>query len=242
MIKITLSYDGSKYSGFQIQKDNKKLITVAGHITKVLKKLNIDTKIIGSGRTDTGVHATAQVIQCEIPSFWSDLDKLKIKLNNMLNQSIYIKKIELANSKFHARFGAKKRLYRYVLYTGQYQPFFSSYALHVEHLDTHRLNNILKKFNGIHNFKYFKKSGSQTQTDIRKIYKAGAYKHKNFTIIYFLGNSFLRSQVRMMSAFALKIMEDKSDTICLQEQLDVKKQHSTSVIPACGLYLSKIYY
>ena len=135
-IKLTISYDGSKFNGFQIQKNNNKLKTVAGTITKVLKKLNIQTNIIGSGRTDSGVHATAQVLHFQIPLFWNDLEKLKSKLNLMLDQSIYVKKIQRVDEDFNARFSAKKRLYRYVLYSGNYQPFHAPYALHVDNLNT----------------------------------------------------------------------------------------------------------
>ena len=241
-IKITLSYDGSKFNGFQIQNNAQKVTTVAGVLTKALKNINIDTNIIGSGRTDTGVHATAQVLHCEIPEFWSDLKKLKEELNRTITPSIYIKKLESISEDFHARFSAKKRLYRYALYSGKYQPFLSDYALHVKSIDTKKLNSILKNFIGTHNFKNFKKQGSDTNSDIREIFKAGAYTHNNMTIIYFLGNSFLRSQVRMMSDFALGVMNDKLTCKQLNEQLNNTKKHSTGVITSNGLYLAKIYY
>ncbi|WP_245600597.1 tRNA pseudouridine(38-40) synthase TruA [Sulfurospirillum arcachonense] len=241
-VKITLSYDGSKFNGFQIQKNNKKLTTVAGLITKVFKKLNIQTNLVGSGRTDAGVHATAQVLHCELPDFWEDLEKLKIKINKMLAPSIYIKSITNVNEDFHARYGAYKRLYRYVLYSGEYQPFFAPYALHVKDINTKKLNSILKSFIGTHDFENFKKTGSDTKTDIRHIFKAGAYTYKNMTIIYFLGNSFIRSQVRMMSDFALKVMNEELTIEQLEEQLNKTQKHSTAIIPSCGLYLAKIFY
>lgn len=241
-VKITLSYDGSRFSGFQIQRNDHKIVTVAGHITKALEKINIDSILTGSGRTDAGVHAMAQVAHCKIPSYWSDYEKLKNKLNYMLAPSVYIKKIEAAPESFNSRFSAYKRLYRYVLYTGTYNPFYAQHALHVENLDTKKLNIILKKFIGIHDFKYFKKTGSTTQTDVREIFKAGAYEYKNFTIIYFLGNSFLRSQVRMMNNFALKVMNEQLSSEQLEEQLHTVKKHNTSLVPPVGLYLAKIYY
>ena len=241
-IKITISYDGSKFNGFQIQNNAQKVTTVAGVITKVLKNLNIDTILTGSGRTDTGVHATAQVIHCEIPEFWSDLTRLKEELNRILAPNIYIKNIESVSEDFHARFSAKKRLYRYAIYSGEYQPFLSNYALHVKNIETQRLDFILKNFIGTHDFKNFKKQGSDTNSDVREIFKAGAYTHKSITIIYFLGNSFLRSQVRMMCSFALKVMNEKLTCEQLNEQLKNKEKHSTGVIPSSGLYLAKIYY
>ncbi len=241
-IKITISYDGSKFNGFQIQNNGQKVTTVAGVIIKALKNLNINTTLIGSGRTDTGVHATAQVLHCEIPEFWSDLVRLKEELNRMIAPNIYIKNIESVCKDFHARFSAKKRLYRYAIYGGEYQPFLSDYALHVKSIEIPKLDKVLKNFIGTHDFKNFKKQGSDTNSNVREIFKAGAYTHNGMTIIYFLGNSFLRSQVRMMCNFALEVTNEKLTCKGLKEQLNNTKKYSTGVIPANGLYLSKIYY
>jgi tRNA pseudouridine38-40 synthase len=241
-VKIAISYDGSMFNGFQIQNNGQKVITIAGVITKELKKLNIKTILVGSGRTDTGVHATSQVIHFEIPEFWKNIEKLKDELNRLIKPYIYIKKIELVDKNFHARFSAKKRLYRYVLYSGEYQPFLSRYALHVNNIDIKKLDLAIKNFIGIHDFKNFKKQGSETSSNIRRVFKAGVYKYKNMTIIYFLGDSFLRSQVRMMCSSALEVMNDKLTSTQLKEQLSKNKQHSTTVIPATGLYLAKVFY
>lgn len=241
-VKVTISYDGSKYHGFQIQTNNKKLSTVAGELTKILKNLNIQTNIVGSGRTDTGVHATVQVIHFEIPPFWDDLKKLKKRMNQQLSSSLHVKDIQQVDENFHARFHAKKRLYRYVLYTGKYQPFLAPYALHVKDINTTKLNTILKNFVGVYNFEYFKKTGSITHSNTRELLRAGAYQYNNFTIIYFLGNSFLRSQVRMMGHFALEIMKENLTLNQLEEQLNKTHKYSTGVLPPNGLYLSKIYY
>ena len=128
-IKLTISYDGSHFNGFQIQNNAQKVTTVAGDLTDALKKLNIKTILIGSGRTDQGVHATAQVVHCEIPEFWKDLHRLKKELNRTISPSIYVKEIKEVAQDFHARYSAKKRLYRYAIYSGEYQPFLSEYAL-----------------------------------------------------------------------------------------------------------------
>jgi tRNA pseudouridine38-40 synthase len=241
-VKITISYDGSKFNGFQIQNNKQKVITVAGQITKALKNLNIETTLIGSGRTDTGVHATAQVLHCELPKFWKDLARLKDELNRMISPNIHIKEIEYVDEKFHARFSAKKRLYRYILYSGEFQPFLSDYALHLKSIDVKKLDKILKYFIGVHDFKNFKKQGSETSSDTREIFNAGAYSHKGLVIIYFLGNSFLRSQVRMMTNFALKVMQNELTYKELKEQIESDTKHSTGVIPPSGLYLAKVFY
>ena len=157
-VKITLRYDGSHFNGFQIQKNETKTSqSVAGAITRALKRVNIDSTLVGSGRTDAGVHATNQVLHIDLPSFWSDLSKLQFQLNALLEPYIFIQSIFPAADSFHARFDAKKRLYRYVLYDGAYQPFLANYALHVKPLNVIELNNYAQVFVGLHYFEYFKK-------------------------------------------------------------------------------------
>ncbi len=242
-VKITFSYDGSEFNGFQIQKHEDRVQkSVAGYITKALRKLNIPSSLVGSGRTDKGVHALSQVAHFDLPTYWENIDKLQTKLTKMLLPHIYIKKLELVDDSFHARFSAKKRYYRYILYKGSYNPFFAKYALHVKSIDTQKLDKIIKHFIGSHNFEYFRKNGSENKSDVREIFDAGAYDYQNFTVVYFYGNSFLRSQVRMMCDFSLKVMQEKFSIKELQEQLERKQKHATSLSPASGLYLSKIYY
>ena len=243
-VKITLSYDGSAFVGFQIQKNETLTFqSVAGVLTKALKCINIHSSVVGSGRTDTGVHATHQVVHIDIPSFWSDLSKLQFHLNASLFPHIFIRKIESVDTTFHARFSAKKRLYRYVLYDGAYQPFYANYALHVKQpIDVMKLNTYAKNFVGLHNFEYFKKLGGGATKDERTVFKAGAYRYKNMVIIYFLGDAFLRSQVRMMCGSLLRVCNKELSEDDLRAQIDRKMKVSTSLIPACGLYLSKVFY
>jgi len=242
-VKITLSYDGSTFNGFQIQKNETQLFqSVAGNITRALKHINIDSPVVGSGRTDTGVHALHQVLHVDLPPFWSDLAKLKLHLNGFLAPHIFIQSIQMVEASFHARFDAKRRLYRYLLYDGAYQPFLANYALHVKPLNVHNLNHYAKVFEGLHNFSYFKKMGGGTTKDERTIFKAGAYRYRNWIIIYFLGDAFLRSQVRMMCSSLLKVTYDELSLEELIQQRERRMKVSTTLIPACGLYLSRVYY
>jgi len=243
-VKITLSYDGSVFIGFQIQKDETQTCqSVAGAITRALRHINIDAVVVGSGRTDTGVHATHQVLHVDLPSFWNDLSKLQLHLNGFLAPYIFIQSITPVASSFHARFDAKKRLYRYLLYDGAYQPFLANYALHVNHpLDVKKLNDYAQVFVGFHNFEYFKKLGGGATKDERTLFKAGAYRYKNFIVIYFLGDAFLRSQVRMMCGSLLKACQGVLSYEDLIAQREREMKVSTTLIPACGLYLSRVFY
>lgn len=241
--RMTLAYDGSFFNGFQIQKDEHKgCISVAGFLTKALQSLNIDTKVIGSGRTDTGVHALAQVIHCDIPPFWSESGLLKARLNHRLQPHIHLKKIEYVDENFHARFSAKRRLYRYVMYDGSYQPFFANYALHVKPLNVKWLNECARHFIGTHPFGFFKKTKGADTKEERTIFKAGAYRHKGLIILFFEGDAFLRSQIRMMTSMLLKVCDGKLSCDDLIAQRDKTKRSSTTLAPACGLYLSRIFY
>ncbi len=239
-VKITLSYDGSCFEGYQIQKKTQN--TIASKLYKAFKTLNINSKIEASGRTDRGVHATNQVIHTDLPSFWSDLEKLKTFLNRQLLPHIYIKKIEKTSSSFHARYDAKRRVYRYIVSTKEPSVFLTPYVTFVKDLDKERLKEAVKIFEGIHDFEYFKKSGSDTKNFVRKIYKTKVYDYRDFTIFYFEANGYLRSQIRMMVGFLLKISEGKLNANQLKNQLDKKEITSTTLAPANGLYLAKIKY
>jgi tRNA pseudouridine38-40 synthase len=105
-----------------------------------------------------------------------------------------------------------------------------------------KLNEYAQIFVGFHNFEYFKKLGGGATKDERTIFKAGAYRYKNLIIIYFLGDAFLRSQVRMMCGSLLKVCHNELSLDDLIEQRERRMKVSTTLIPACGLYLSKVFY
>jgi len=125
-VKLTISYDGSKFRGFQAQRDG--TATVANTLESAFASLGIKEKFNASGRTDSGVHALNQVVDIKLPPYWSDLMKLKIMLNRRLHPSIHIKSIDKVKDSFHARFSAKKRQYRYIIKQSkksrsQFKPF-----------------------------------------------------------------------------------------------------------------------
>lgn len=241
-VKAVLSYDGSCFQGFQRQEDNTRQKTVAGTFEEALRKLNIESSVVGAGRTDTGVHALAQVVHFDIPSFWNDLEKLHHYLNLSIHPSIHIVSLVFVEQTFHARFSAKKRLYRYVLYDGVYQPFLAPYVLHVKPLDVALLHTVTQHFVGTHHFGFFKKEGGSKTSDRRTIFNAGAYRYKQFIILYFFGDAFLRSQIRMMTDMLLKVTDKTFTVENLLAQRDLRVKCSSSLSPACGLYLSRIYY
>ena len=238
-VKAVIAYDGSKYFGFQKQKSTAQTITQ--EIEKALSSLHISSAIVGSGRTDAGVHATGQVIHFAIPEYWDDLQKLKLNLNRKLYH-IQFKHITFVPSDFHARFHAKKRLYRYVFKTSKPSVFEQEYISYYPKFNAFALTQALETFIGHHDFDYFRKTGTQTHTSTREIYQAKYIQRDNYHFIYFQANGFLRSQVRMMVDAAMQVSYDNLTVEALKAQLICQEKHTTKLAPPQGLYLARVLY
>ena len=238
-VKAVISYDGSPYQGFQKQTTTN--LTITGAIEEALASVQINSPIVGSGRTDAGVHASGQVIHFDLPEFWRDLEKLKDALNRKLTD-IFFKHITPVSNDFHARFSAKKRVYRYVFKTQRPSVFEQKYISYYKEFNPQLLNKALKLFEGKHDFNFFHKTGSVTHTTVREIYQTDYKEHNGYHFIYFQANGFLRSQVRMMVDAAMLCARNEMSLIQLQEQLECQTKHTNRLAPAEGLYLARIVY
>lgn len=238
-VKAIISYDGSAYHGFQKQTSTTKTITY--QIENALQSLHIQSAIVGSGRTDAGVHATGQVIHFELPDYWDDLQKLKLNLNRKL-YDIQCKHITPVEDTFHARFSAKRRLYRYIFKTSKPSVFEQKYISYYEPFNVLALQDALSSFMGKHDFDYFRKSGTHTHTSTREVYKAFYIQRGPYHFIYFEANGFLRSQVRMMVESAMLVAKNELSKEQLLAQLACQQKSTTKLAPSEGLYLAKVLY
>lgn len=238
-VKAIIAYNGKAYFGFQKQTSTTQTITTL--IETALHDLQVASDIVGSGRTDAGVHATGQVIHFDIPSYWEDLDKLTLNLNRKLHD-IQFKHITKVNDDFHARFLAKKRVYRYVFKTTKPSIFEQDYISYYPTFDTKILQEALECFKGSHDFDFFRKTGTQTHTSIREIYDTHYKQRQNYHFIYFTANGFLRSQVRMMVEAAMQCANGTLSISELKEQVACIHKHTTRLAPAQGLYLARVLY
>ncbi len=240
-VKAVISYDGSKFFGFQKQKNTPN--TIVTQIELVLNSLNIYSKIKGSGRTDRGVHAIGQVIDFTLPPFWQQksLEELKNRLNSKLK---YIKfsKINIVDNSFDAQFSAKIRVYRYIIKTTPTSVFEQDFITYQNIENFNLFKDAIVAFVGKHNFKYFKKEGSITSSDIREIYKAKVFKLKDYIFIYFYADGYLRSQVRLMISAAIAVANRQISLNDLKEQIEAKAKYITKPAPPNGLYLFKVIY
>lgn len=240
-VKLTVSYNGSRFAGLQVQTETGN--TVMGRLQEALSRLGIEVKAVASGRTDAGVHAFRQVIHFDLPPHWNDLGKLRYALTRQLPAAIRIRRLEQAPEDFHARFSAKRRVYRYLLCDGEPNPFEAELVtFHATPLDLARINAAMRLFEGEHDFEYFMKTGSDVPHSVRTLYRAFAYQHRGYTVLYFEANGYLRSQIRMMTDAVLRVNDGRLSLEQLQEQINRKIRHTTGLAPAAGLYLSKIIY
>lgn len=238
-IKLTISYDGSLFFGSQIQPNH---ITVQSKLNEVLEKLNINSTLNFSGRTDRDVHAFRQVVSLKIPKHWFNLKRLKDTLNRMLPNSIFVRNISFVDDSFHARFSVKKREYRYLVTTKPTTVFNDKFLSYYKYIDEDKIKEAINILKGVHDFEYFSKTGSEPKSTIREIYDIKLYRYKDIYVFRFCANSYLRSQIRMMVEFIMKISSGKLTTDDLNKQLTKQKKISWTLAPANGLYLSKIIY
>lgn len=239
-VLLILSYNGSKFLGFQQQLHTKN--SVMNYLIDALSSLGIKNIPIGSGRTDKSVHANNQTLHLDLPHFWSDIFSLKTHLNRHLHPYIHIKKIYPVKDEFHARYSAVAREYRYIFSHENFSPFLNDFCSFYPPFDMEKLNNILHIFKGRHDFEYFKKNGSDTKNFTREIYHIKAKKYKDKTIISIKADGFLRSQIRMIISATLKVYESRLTKENIINQLNKKEIFSRSLAPANGLYLHRIYY
>jgi tRNA pseudouridine38-40 synthase len=239
---IVFAYDGTNYNGYQRQP---KLNTVQGEIEKVLKKINNNKQvnIQASGRTDAGVHATNQTAHFEL-EINITCEKLKRALNSYTKPDIYVKKVEEVDESFHARYLVKKKEYIYKINVGEYDPNQrSNIYQHNKELNIKAMKKSLKYLEGEHDFTSFTCQESLKGNCICKIIKTNIIKKNNIVIISFLGNRFLKYQVRKMMGVLIDIGIGKKNSKDIINILNSKDSSKVKTIANPeGLYLNKVYY
>ena len=230
---MIISYDGSKFNGFQRQKSGR---TIQNEIEESLSKYyNESICIKGAGRTDASVHAFGQTASFDVPYYKSDLKKY---LNNSL-LDIKIKKIKVVSDDFHARFSAKGKIYTYKLKLNTRVK--SPYFLGVTNVNLKKMKEVSIVFLGAHNFKNFV-SGSRQSYDTY-IDSIKFYRFFNNVYIRFKGCGFYRYMVRNLVGAMLDVGRGRVsiDEVSVMLNNPDKKRQLSTAIPN-GLYLNKVLY
>lgn len=242
-IKMTIRYDGSRYKGFQRLKDNN--MTIQGKIEDVLSKMvNENIEIIGSGRTDMGVHAYGQVANFKTNSNLS-IEKMQSYLYEYLPEDIVITNIEEVNERFHSRYNAKSKVYLYKIYNNKFHdPFLRKHTTHIpKKLDIELMKEASKYFIGEHDFTSFASSKSKKKSNVRTIYSINITENNGLLEIYFEGNGFLYNMVRIIAGTLVDVGMGKIKPEEVKEIIESKdRQNAGKTLKPQGLYLVKVEY
>jgi tRNA pseudouridine38-40 synthase len=242
-VKLTLSYDGTDFYGFQAQEN---LPTVAGEIEKALQKiLGEIPEIVCAGRTDKGVHADGQVI-----NFHTSLDKMKEynwlrALNSILPRSVRITQCEFMPDEWSARFDAKAREYHYHLVNQRFPDArrmrFASFCYY--DLDVELLNQYCQYLVGEHDFTSFCAADDPSRTKIRQIYKLDTMRNDDLVTLRVIGSAFLHNMVRIITGTLLTLYRKGEPPIRMKQILDGQNRQLTrDTIEPHGLVFKKVYY
>ena len=241
--KIKIEYDGTPFVGWQFQKNGQSVQEILEKAIFNLSKEEV--AVIGAGRTDSGVHALAQVAHFDL--------KKKIKGKKLLpaiNQNIGAKpvtvlKIKKTNKKFHARYDAKKRTYEYIIVNRQ-SPLAlqKNKAWHIrKKLNVMAMKKGAKLLLGTHDFSTFRASSCSAKSPIKTMKKIIIKKNKDKIILKFTSKSFLQQQVRSMVGCIKYLGDEKWNIDDFKKSFRSKNRLKCAPpAPACGLYLSKIDY
>ncbi len=220
-IKLIISYDGTAYNGWQKQLNGPSVQeTIENAASKVMKQ-KID--LIGSGRTDSGVHALGQVANFIADTKIEDY-RIKIALNANLPKDIRIVDSVDVNLEFNSRFDAHDKTYMYQIYNDRIlSPFYSQYSWFVpSSLNFEKMETAIKHVVGTHDFKGFMAAGSQAKTTVRTVYEANLVQEDKLVKLYITGSGFLYNMVRIIAGTLVDIGKGSKEISCMDSALKYK--------------------
>jgi len=238
-IKLVLEYDGSGYSGWQIQRGQSSIQQELEQAFNTLIKQKV--RVNGAGRTDAGVHARNQVAHCDIPD--SDLFRLKQSLNGLLNDDIIVKEVQPVTADFHARFDAGSRRYRYTIATEK-----TALGRFYSWPNRHQLNFTLMQvaaelIRDVEDFKSFCKVKSEVKHYCCQIFHSRWLKQEDLLIYEIEANRFLHGMVRAIVGSLVEIGRGKQTLTEFKQLIQSgDRTRVAATAPARGLVLEEITY
>lgn len=237
---VDISYDGSLYHGWAVQTNN---LSVQETIQKILTKIyKTKISIVGSGRTDAGVHALHQYFNFVEKSNHLNINQLTNALSQMLPKSIKLNNIKPVDDEFNARYNAKNKTYLYVINCGEFDLFKNNYVFNYnKQINLNKIKSAIKLFIGQHNFLSFSKS--DYKDTVRKINSIKLKQDKSLLKIEINGNGFLRCMVRMIVGSLIDLNENKKTLNDIKSLLNNPKKGKANIVAvAKGLYLKQVKY
>ena len=242
-IKLIIEYDGKEFNGWQKQPNK---LNIQGTIEQAIKLVTgEEVDLTASGRTDAGVHAFGQVANfktnANIP-----IEKVAIALNSNLKKSIRIISAEEVDERFHSRLSCKRKTYSYVINNSEFSSaIYRNLETHIpQKLNVEKMKEAAKYFEGEHDFKAFKASGTSSKSSVRTIYKAEVIDAPNNRIyIELTGSGFLYNMVRIISGTLVDVGTEKIKPEDIKNIIESKDRTlAGKTLPPNGLFLVDVKY
>lgn len=241
-IRLIVSYDGTNYVGWQVQPNG---VSIQALLEKALSELTgEEIRIEGSGRTDSGVHAKAQVAHFDTTVRMA-ADKFAIAMNTHLPPDIRVLYSEECDPSFHARFSAKRKTYAYCVQLGTHADvFLRTTSLHIHYMpNIAAMQEAASYALGTHDFNAFKCADSSMENTVRTITKSEWARNGNLLTYTVEGNGFLYNMVRILVGTMLEIGSGKRQPSDLRKAIETgKRADAGATAPAHGLCLCRVVY
>ena len=240
--KMTISYDGTRYYGWEHQPDKD---TIQGKLETVLERMcEAPVEVIGAGRTDAGVHARAMVANVVLDTELS-AEEICNYMNRYLPDDIAVDEVREAAERFHARYKATGKTYCYTCYVGVTKPVFN--RRYVTRLDTEPDLTLMQQAAGIlegeHDFKSFCGNSKMKKSTVRIVDEIEIRKSKNYIYFTFHGTGFLQNMVRILVGTLLEVGYGRMEPQYMSELLEAKdRKLAGPTAPPNGLCLVKVDY
>ncbi len=242
-VRFIIAYDGTRYYGWEHQPNTD--MTIQGKIETVLSRMvDKETEVIGAGRTDAGVHAKAMVANAMIDTEMTETEIMDY-MNHYLPDDISIEEVVFAADRFHSRYNATGKTYRYTCYYGNTKPVFDRKYLFVldEKPDVSAMRKAAAILEGEHDFASFCANPRMKKTTVRCVEKIDIEEKGGYIYFTFRGNGFLQHMVRILTGTLLEVGWHKRTPESMEELIKAKDRKLAGITaPAQGLMLLTVYY
>lgn len=241
--KIKIQYDGTRYRGWQSQNSTEE--TIQGKLSDVLSRMvGEEVNVIGSGRTDAGVHAMGQVANFYLKEA-QDVEQLRDYLNRYLPEDIAVVEVSEADERFHSRYQAVDKTYLYRIHTGRVPDVFArKYVYDYQApISVSRMRKAAELLVGTHDFKSFCGNKRMKKSTVRTIYEIRIEECGQEIRIYYTGDGFLQNMVRILTGTLIEIGDGRREPEDIVEILEAEDRECAGyTAPACGLTLLEVRY
>ena len=245
--KLVVSYDGTRYFGWEHQQDTE--MTIQGKLESVLNQMTEmpegeSVTVIGAGRTDAGVHARAMTCNVLLNTEKSE-EEVQAYMNRYLPDDISVNSVKLAADRFHSRFKAIGKTYRYTCWFGASKPVFDRRYLTVldRKPDVERMREAAEYLIGMHDYRSFCGNSRMKKSSIRVVDVIRIEESGNYIRFYYHGNGFLQNMVRIMTGTLLEVGMGKREPGDMEEIIEARDRRKAGyTAPAQGLCLMKVDY